>query len=115
MSSDISPEARKDVNDAIINTSSSNIRAMIAASESSFLKRQKNKEEREKREAKDSKEQSGTSVRIAESPKTFYVLMVNRRAIPPAKNGLLGHVTKSLDTFLHNRIDNFPFRRSLSF
>ncbi|KAH8744698.1 hypothetical protein F5882DRAFT_471791 [Hyaloscypha sp. PMI_1271] len=59
--SDIDPKARREVNAAITNSSSTEVGNFMKNADSSIEKRCKNKEEREKREAKEkaTKEKKG--------------------------------------------------------
>ena len=100
----IDPNARKAVNDAIVNTGAKGVGQIVDTANSSVEKRRQNKEEREKREAEEraAKEKADAAVRVqprtpnpltfqeAEAPRTCYVLTVinNRRAAPPARHGL---------------------------
>jgi hypothetical protein len=93
--SDIDPEARREVNNAIANSSSTEVGDLMKNADSSIEKRRKNKEEREQREAEE-KAAADAAVRAqpptpqeAEAPQTYYVLTVinNRRAVPPARHG----------------------------
>jgi hypothetical protein len=63
--SDIDPNARREVNNAIINSGSTVVGDMMKNADSSIEKRRKNKEEREKREAEEraAKEKADAAVR----------------------------------------------------
>ncbi len=60
--SDIDPEARREVNNAISNSSSTAIGDMMKNADSSIERRRRNKEAREKREAEE-KEKADAAVR----------------------------------------------------
>jgi len=66
--SDIDPQARKDVNDAITNAGSGAVGQMVDTAKSSIEKRRKNKEEREKRTADEKKKQDAAKVRAEPIP-----------------------------------------------
>ena len=61
----IDPNARREVNDAIANSSSTEVGNFMKNADSSIEKRRKNKEEREKREAEEkaAKEKADAAVR----------------------------------------------------
>jgi hypothetical protein len=92
--SDIDPEARREVNNAISNSSSTAIGDLMKNADSSIERRRRNKEAREKREAEEKKADAAVRAQPptpqeAEAPQTYYVLTVinNRRAVPPARHG----------------------------
>lgn len=64
--SGIDPNARKEVNDALIDSGAATVGQMVDTANSSIEKRRRNKEEREKREAEEkkaSKEKADAAVR----------------------------------------------------
>lgn len=70
MSDNVDPDARREVNDAIINAGSDAIGQMVGAATSSVEKRRKLAEERERREAarKAAKEKKDAAVRAQPQP-----------------------------------------------
>jgi len=124
--SDIDPEARREVNNAIANSSSTEVGDLMKNADSSIEKRRKNKEEREQREAEE-KAAADAAVRAqpptpqeAEAPQTYYVLTVinNRRAVPPARHELpeslrAGPRGRLPEDSLYCRAHNFSSYQSL--
>lgn len=103
--SDVDPQARKEVNDALVNAGGAAVGQLVKTAHSSIEKRRKNEEEREAREAADraAREKADAAVRAPpgkrkHSEPVMPVLTANddRRAAPPARHGRPGSLLRPI-------------------
>jgi hypothetical protein len=72
--SGIDPDARKEVNNALISSGSAAVGQMVDTAHSSVEKRRKNKDEREKRDAKEKAAKEKADAAVRAQPQPLYLL-----------------------------------------
>lgn len=105
--SDINPNARKAVNDRLIDAGSAAVGQMVDTVHSSVEKRHAAKEERARREAEEKAAKEKVDAAAPKAPTRTANVINNRRAAPAPAPARL-RLPKSLHSFACRRGHNFP-------